>query len=104
MTDAADAETRLHRLRGQLLDDMELMQAAMPANAEDISEAVERHARILNMMARALEVMSRLSHKKDTNPVRDPQDREVILADIEQRLARLGQVDNPPAAAGDNER
>jgi hypothetical protein len=91
---------RLHRLRGQLLNDMELMQAAMPADSDDISEAVERHARILSLMARALEVMSRLSQKKDTNPVGEPQDREAILADIEHRLARLGQVENPPPAAG----
>ena len=51
MTDGLDAETRLHRLRGQLLNDMELMQATIPTDSEDISEAVERHARILSLMA-----------------------------------------------------
>lgn len=84
-----DPQARLVRLRDQLLAGMEDMQAALPANAEGISEADERRARILTMMTRVLDVMSRLNSSQDKTQKGDPQTRNALLADIEQKLARL---------------
>lgn len=84
-----DPQARLVRLRDQLLAGMEDMQAALPANAEGISEADERRARILTMMTRVLDVMSRLNSSQDKTQKGYPQTRNALLADIEQKLARL---------------
>ena len=97
------AETRLMRLRDLLLDDMEEMQAALPADAQSISEADERRARILTMMTRALDVMSRMTATKEINSEGDPQSRDALLANIEQKLARLAQTQDASSSAGQAE-
>lgn len=99
---ANDAPTdAIARLRADLLADMQTMQAALPTDAEDVSEAIERRARIISMMARSLEIMARLSQKRDKGEDDKISDRETLLAAIEQRLARLAQAENPQASARD---
>ena len=88
-------------LRADLLADMQAMQAALPMDAEDVSEAIERRARIISMMARSLEIMARLSQKRSSDGDDKISNRETLLATIEQRLARLAQAENPQAYAGD---
>jgi hypothetical protein len=89
-------EKTLQDLQDNLLTDIEAMrknmQARVPSDIEDVSEAYERYARILSMLSKTLEGMSRLQSKKkkDAIPQGDPQNRQSLVADIEQRLARIG--------------
>ncbi len=92
---------RLQLMQETLLADIENMQARLPANVEDVSEAFERYARIINMLARALNVMSQLQQQTDKNWTEkaDPQNRQALVADIEQKLARLAQSESSPASS-----
>jgi len=95
-------EKTLQDLQDNLLTDIEAMrknmQARVPSDIEDVSEAYERYARILSMLSKTLEGMSRLQSqkKKDAIPQGDPQNRQSLVADIEQRLARLAQAETAP--------
>ena len=100
----SDAAARLVRLRGHLLADMEAMQRALPSDGEETSEAQERRARILSMMARTLDVMTRLAEKKEPKPEGNPQNRQALLAEIEQRLAGLAPTQDPPPSTQTVER
>ncbi|MBT7642085.1 MAG: hypothetical protein HN715_03710 [Rhodobiaceae bacterium] len=99
------SEKTLQNLQDNLLADIEAMrkniQARVPSDIEDVSEAYERYARILTMLSKTLEVMSRLQtqKKKDAIPQGDPQNRQSLVADIEQKLARLAQAEaaSPPS-------
>jgi hypothetical protein len=64
-----ETESRLQHVQQNLLSDMEAMQAALPENGEETSEALERRARIVTMLTRAFDVFaSRASPKtKPTN-------------------------------------
>lgn len=62
------SEKTLQNLQDNLLADIEAMrknmQARVPSDIEDVSEAYERYARILTMLSKTLEVMSRLQTQK----------------------------------------
>ena len=93
------SEKTLQDLQDNLLADIEAMRknmrARVPSDIEDVSEAFERYARILTMLTKTLDVMSRLQTQKknDAIPQGDPQNRQALVADIEQRLARLAQAE-----------
>jgi hypothetical protein len=88
-----ETESRLHNVQQSLLADMEAMQAALPDDGEATSEALERRARIVTMLTRAFDVLNRAHHqkKKQQNDKRDRPNRETLITDIEQKLARLAQ-------------
>ena len=96
------SENTLQDLQDNLLADIEAMRknmrASVPSDIEAVSEAFERYARIFTMLTKTLEVMSCLQNqkKKDAIPQGDPQNRQSLVADIEQRLARLAQAETAP--------
>ena len=85
-------ESRLQRVQKSLLAEMEAMQAALPDDGEETSEALERRARIVTMLTRAYDVLNRAhqQQKKKQNDSDRP-NRETLITDIEQKLARLAQ-------------
>ena len=94
-----ETESRLRHVQQSLLADMEAMQAALPDDSEETSEALERRARIVTMLTRAFDVLNRAHHqKKKQQNDSDQPNRETLIADIEQRLARLAQdgSETPP--------
>jgi hypothetical protein len=98
-----ETESRLQHVQQNLLSDMEAMQAALPENGEETSEALERRARIVTMLTRAFDVLHRAHHQKQNRQTdkSDRQSREALIEDIEQKLARLAQSgdETPPAPA-----
>ncbi len=88
-----ETERRLQHVQQNLLADMEAMQAALPDNGEDTSEALERRARIVTMLTRAFDVLNRAQQQKQKHRTEksDQQTRQALIADIEQKLARLAQ-------------
>lgn len=93
-------------MQAALLNDIEHMQSALPTALDDVSEAHERRARIVTMLARAVDVMSRLQQRKDQTKTAfgDPQERQALISDIEQKLARLAAAETAPQASGAAER
>ena len=79
-----------------LLDEMASLNARLPDNIEDVSQAFERYARIVSLMVRSLDVMTRLgkNQQQDHKEKSDPQARHALIRDIEQKLARLAQQDD----------
>lgn len=94
-------EARLKRAESALLADLEQLQAVLPADPEAVSEAFERSARVLALLARTLDVMGRQQQRQEQKKTAsgDPQERQALIADIEQKLARLAQADAAPQAA-----
>lgn len=84
-------ESRLHSVQQNLLADMEAMQAALPDDGEDTSEALERRARIVTMLTRAFDVLNRAHQQKQKqrSDKSDTQTRQALIAEIEQKLAGL---------------
>ena len=87
-----ETESRLRHVQQNLLADMEAMQAALPDDGEETSEALERRARIVTMLTRAFDVLNRAHHhKKKQQNDSDQPNRDTLIADIEQKLARPAQ-------------
>jgi len=86
-----EQEEKLNRVHCGLLDEIESAQRNLPSDVECVSEAFERHARIISLLVRALESMTRLEKQKhqEQSKQSDPQARFALLADIEKRFAKL---------------
>ncbi len=86
-----EQEEKLHRVHCGLLDEIESAQRNLPSDVECVSEAFERHARIISLLVRALETMMRLENQKNQEQLKqsDPQARFALLAGIEKRFAKL---------------
>lgn len=86
-------ESRLQGVQQALLADMEAMQAALPHDGEETSEALERRARIVTMLTRAFDVLNRAHQQKQKQRTdkSDTQTRQALIAEIEQKLAGLAQ-------------
>ena len=94
----SETDTRLLKVHQSLLVEMASLHGRLPDNIEDVSEAFERYARIVALMVRSLDVLTRLEKNKQEGEKEksDPQARRALLRDIEQKLARLAQQDDPP--------
>lgn len=94
-------DTRLLRVHQSLLEEMAALHARLPDDVENVSEAFERYARIVSLMVRSLDVLTRLEHRQKENlkDHSDPQARRAIIRDIEQKLAGLAQQDAASAPA-----
>ena len=94
----SETDTRLLKVHQSLLVEMASLHGRLPDNIEDVSEAFERYARIVALMARSLDVLTRLEKNKQEGEKEksDPQARHALIRDIEQKLARLAQQDDPP--------
>ena len=86
-----EKEEKLNRNHCGLLDEIESAQRNLPSDVECVSEAFERHARIISLLVRALETMMRLEKQKHQEQFKqsDPQARFALLAGIEKRFAKL---------------
>lgn len=94
----SQTDTRLLKVHQSLLDEMASLHMRLPDNIEDVSEAFERYARIVSLMVRSLDVMTRLeqNQRQGEKDKSDPQARHALIRDIEQKLARLAQQDDTP--------
>ena len=94
----SEPDTRLLQVHQSLLDEMASLHARLPDDIEDVSEAFERYARIVSLMVRSLDVMTRLekNQQQGEKEKSDPQARHALIRDIEQKLARLAQQDDTP--------
>lgn len=92
----SEPDTRLLKVHQSLLDEMASLHARLPDNIEDVSEAFERYARIVSLMVRSLDVMTRLEKNQQLGEKEksDPQARHALIRDIEQKLARLAKQEN----------
>lgn len=88
---STDSAADIAALRQALLADMQAIRAAVPDDDDGAGEAVERRARIITMMTRCLEVMVRLQGQATADSDSERHNRQALLADIEQKLARLAQ-------------
>lgn len=88
---STDSAADIAALRQALLADMQAIRAAVPDDDDSLGEAVERRARIITMLTRCLEAMVRLQGQATTDSDSERHNRQALLADIEQRLARLAQ-------------
>ena len=102
----SETDTRLLRVHQSLLDEMASLHARLPDDIEDVLEAFERYARIVSLIVRSLDVMTRLekNQQQDDKDKSDPQARHALIRDIEQKLARLAQQDDTPQTAERAER
>lgn len=101
----SEPDTRLLEVHQSLLDEMASLHARLPDNIEDVSEAFERYARIVSLMVRSLDVMTRLekNHQLDEKEKGAPQARHALIRDIEQKLARLAKQENTSQISGRTE-
>ena len=83
------------------LVEMTALHARLPSDVENVSEAFERYARIVALMVRSLDVLTRLEQRQNdkTKEQIDPQARNALIRDIEQKLARLAQQEDTPKTA-----
>ena len=88
---SCEADLRLDKVHQGLLREIENAQQNLPMNVEEITEAFERHARIIALLVRSLEAMLRLEKQKNQEQQKtsDPQTRTALLAGIEKRLDEL---------------
>ena len=100
------SDTRLLKVHQSLLDEMASLHARLPDDIENVSEAFERYARIVSLMVRSLDVMTRLekNQQQDDKDKSDPQARHALIRDMEQKLARLAQQDDTPQTSERAER
>ncbi len=84
-------DTRLVDVHHKLLVEMTTLHARLPSDVENVSEAFERYARIVALMVRSLDVLTRLEQRQNDKAEKqiDPQARNALIRDIEQKLARL---------------
>lgn len=95
-----ETENRLHRVEQALLSHMENVQESLPDDAEETSEALERHARIIALLIRGYDVLRRVHAKSvSVSPQDATQKRHTLIAEIEQKLARLAQAETAPPNA-----
>ena len=82
---------KLHHVHLALLEEIQTAHNSLPDNVEDVTEAFERHARIISLLIRSLETMLKLEKQKtqEQSDHSDPQARLELLAGIEKRLAGL---------------
>lgn len=94
-------DTRLVDVHHKLLVEMTALHARLPSDVENVSEAFERYARIVALMVRSLDVLTRLEQRQNdkTKEQIDPQARNALIRDIEQKLARLAQQEDTPKTA-----
>lgn len=97
----ANTQPNLAHVQDALLVEMSAMQARLPSDIENVSEAFERYARIIALLVRSLDVLSRLErlNQKELKETGDPQTRHALISDIEQKLGRLAQQVDAPASA-----
>ena len=98
-------EIRLHRVEQALLAHMESVQESLPDDVEATSEALERHARIIALLIRGFDVLRRAQPKNTAlSPEQTTHKRQALIAEIEQKLARLAQAETAPPTAEQAER
>jgi len=88
---SCEADLRLDKVHQGLPREIENAQQNLPMNVEEVTEAFERHARIIALLVRSLEAMLRLEKQKNQEQQKtsDPQTRTALLAGIEKRLDEL---------------
>jgi Lon protease-like protein len=87
----SEPDLRLDKIQQGLLQEIENAQRNLPANVEEVTEAFERHARIIALLVRSLEAMLKLEKQKNQEQQKnsDPQTRSALLIGIEKRLGEL---------------
>ena len=74
-----ETESRLRHVQQNLLAVMEAMQAALPDDGEETSEALERRDRIVTMLTQAFDVLNHAHHhKKKQQNDSDQPNRDII--------------------------
>lgn len=90
-----ETQNRLLRVEQALLAHMENVQENLPTDMEATSEALERHARIIALLIRGFDVLRRAQPKSSsTSPEQATEQRQTLIAEIEQKLGRLAQAEN----------
>ena len=101
-----DFSPQLVRQHEALVRELDHIRNQLPDNAEDMSEALERYARTLAVLVRALESALRIENRElnKANKESNTQSHGDLITEIEHRLARIARANKTKSVSDNTER
>ncbi len=80
---------KLNQLQTSLTDDLIKLEASLPDNAENMSEALERYTKVLNVLIRSMNLLFQREENLKSKIGPNKQSKKEIIAELDTALDRL---------------
>ncbi len=82
-------KSKLQQLHEALAEDLIQLEASLPQNAEDMSEALERYVRVINILIRSMNILGAREDSLAAKTDNDKKSKKEIIKELEHSLDRL---------------
>ncbi|MGC6471944.1 MAG: hypothetical protein ACON4W_03595 [Parvibaculales bacterium] len=80
---------KLYKLQGSLTDDLVKLEASLPDDADDMTEAVERYSKVLSVLIRSMNLLIQREETLKTKSGQKKKTKKEIIIELDAALDRL---------------